>query len=445
MPIVFIHGVNARDGKSYRNAVGLRRKMFERLVVPVVRERFADFHVVEVFWGGLGMAFAWKLASIPDTKFLDTLGPEDEPAVRLVEHTQLLDLLGDAQPARPTSPELERLGTAAATLSNRLAAAARKDARGTIQAVLEGERVRVAASLERPPDEQQPDQASLRQAEREGELTALFLMAAAETGESDEVARRVAEAPDDDAVMTAIMQGVEAHYQRLVAEEEQVEGLGPVAWLRRRLSGVARRVEEVVTTPERVITRASSISLFKLFRKGVNTNGAYLVGDVLEYKLRGQAADGIADLVASEVSAAASTTDPGGEREPLVVVTHSFGSAIFYDLVTSVRLKGLPVDLWVMAGSQASLFAEMRFYQESPPNMPSTDCPVLGKPANVRSWVNVYDAADVLSYLAVPIFGPDAVTDVPMRRGANLVNAHGAYFTESTFYQLIADELRALL
>ena len=84
----------------------------------------------------------------------------------------------------------------------------------------------------------------------------------------------------------------------------------------------------------------------------------------------------------------------------------------------------------------------MRAYVGSPDDVPSEGTPTLGKPGAVNRWLNYYDAADVFSYLAEPVFGADAVTDIEVSEGANLKNAHGAYVSEPSFYHSVADALR---
>ena len=70
MPIVFIHRVNTRDtDEGYYQAVGCRRTFFDRIVVRAIREQFPnqfpDFAVLpDIYWGDLGVSFAWNLKSI---------------------------------------------------------------------------------------------------------------------------------------------------------------------------------------------------------------------------------------------------------------------------------------------------------------------------------------------------------------------------------------------
>jgi len=173
-------------------------------------------------------------------------------------------------------------------------------------------------------------------------------------------------------------------------------------------------------------------------RDDLSRKGLRFLGDVFEYLHRGRAANN--SILVRVVDAVKSAAVAG---EPLVVVTHSFGSEILYDALTSGRLGDLKIDLWVTAGAQTSLFGEMALFEKSDKSVKAPT--VLGRPGQVGKWINFWDAADVLSYLHVPIFGKDAVTDFSVRDGANLGNAHGHYFLTVAFYETIAQELGALL
>jgi hypothetical protein len=59
----------------------------------------------------------------------------------------------------------------------------------------------------------------------------------------------------------------------------------------------------------------------------------------------------------------------------------------------------------------------------------------LPKPASLHTWINVYDPADVLSFLAEPVF--HGVEDLKMQDGAHLANSHNAYFGSRDFYEAV--------
>ena len=164
-------------------------------------------------------------------------------------------------------------------------------------------------------------------------------------------------------------------------------------------------------------------------------------GDVFEYLRRGQSTGEklgpIAHLAAKGIQAAWQVAEKN--NEPLVVATHSFGSAIFdapLDLQRPQRY--LRPTLGNGRAAQVSLFAEMAVYRKNA----EPTAGFLLKPAKVQKWLNFYDQADLFSYQAQPVFGNEAVTDIRMPARIDILKAHSAYFTESFFYEKIADELR---
>ncbi len=77
MPLLFVHGVNNRTSDcGYFRDMGMRREMFDRLVVPAVRGRCPEFAILdEAYWGDLGVKYNWGLRSVPATNVLKSLTP----------------------------------------------------------------------------------------------------------------------------------------------------------------------------------------------------------------------------------------------------------------------------------------------------------------------------------------------------------------------------------
>jgi hypothetical protein len=65
MPIVFIHGVAARDGQSDSFLWGEIERYLRRYVAPAIAEDAAGVPISKVYWGDLGVTMAWGGASIP--------------------------------------------------------------------------------------------------------------------------------------------------------------------------------------------------------------------------------------------------------------------------------------------------------------------------------------------------------------------------------------------
>jgi hypothetical protein len=225
---------------------------------------------------------------------------------------------------------------------------------------------------------------------------------------------------------------------------------GPIDWARKRIDGVIQGAAKIVRGAGDMVKdagaeaqRVASLLILQAKRDDLSRKGLRFFGDVLVYLRRGHLPNAhIAQRVRDAIRQVAARTNANGSREPLVIVTHSFGSIALYDVLTSGELDDIKVDVWVTVGAQTSLFAEMRLYGSSAADVPSTAQPTLGKPKQVTRWLNFYDAADVISYVHEPVFGTDAVTDIQIRDRANLTNAHGHYFVTTEFYERIGRELK---
>ena len=442
MPLVFIHGVNTRDtDEDYARSVAARRTMFEQLVVPtVVKQGFPTFSVAsDIYWGNLGVSFGWGLRTIPDTQVLQSLGA----ASGSIQNIDLMELVSAS---RPASKEVESLGS-----EPLLVAAAKKDPGALVRAVFAPEAERFAPREMSPP---KPGitKMDLRKAALQGEHLGLLLIAVGELARDVQTTPELIQGKTDDEVTNKIQQEVQVRYQaraqaRLDAEASQeTEHLGKfgdaIGWAMDHLKGAVNAVKKAAGTVLAETERGASLLALKELRQGISSRGLRFLGDVFVYLHHGRtAAPAIYDCVKNGVTVLNTKSEDKGKREPLIVVTHSFGSEILYDLLTSGALKDVMIDLWVTVGAQTSLFAEMRLFSAMPPLPPDTSKFVLGRPENVKKWINFYDAADMLSFLHEPVFGQKAVKDIEVTAQGNLTNAHGHYFADPGFYERIAAEI----
>jgi hypothetical protein len=129
-------------------------------------------------------------------------------------------------------------------------------------------------------------------------------------------------------------------------------------------------------------------------------------------------------------------------QEPLIVVTHSMGGNIVYDILTHFAPE-LEVDAWISVGSQVGQFEEMKLFRASDPGIvkPSK---VRGLKPHVKYWLNVYDPVDLFGFLAAPVFR-DLDEDFLFRTGAGDLQSHGAYFKRPRFYREVFSRLERVL
>jgi hypothetical protein len=152
------------------------------------------------------------------------------------------------------------------------------------------------------------------------------------------------------------------------------------------------------------------------WRGPFSTSVQPFVGDIFRYLAFGEALRGyIADTVMRA-------------RPPVVLVGHSLGGIACLDLLA--RQPQVGVAQLVTVGSQGSQLYRMGALPGLPDGAEIPD----GFPA----WTNVYSPHDLLSYLAAPVFGRHAVTDVEIRGARTMPAAHSSYFEQDGFYQLLA-------
>jgi hypothetical protein len=120
-----------------------------------------------------------------------------------------------------------------------------------------------------------------------------------------------------------------------------------------------------------------------------------------------------------------------------VVVGHSLGGVIGYDILTSFA-RDLRVDAFVTVGSQVGLFEELKLFLASDRAIPREGSTKISLPPSVRHWLNVYDGNDVMSYRLSPLV--DGVVEFRYATG-ELLAAHGAYFGQPRFHQRLAERL----
>lgn len=212
--------------------------------------------------------------------------------------------------------------------------------------------------------------------------------------------------------------------------------------------GLGDKLKDAVKSIGGVIGNAASDLALRGFRRDLSRSVSLFLGDVFVYlgkrDVPGQQgtrdrifAPIVADLVAAAKEARAS-------GEPLVVVGHSLGGVILYDILTDQTAVDqlateigtpLKIDTLFTVGSQPGFFADLGLYAERP-----TEQAKLALPAGVSTWMNVFDFTDVFSFLCAPMF--DDVQDFGYDTVVNLLHSHSAYFQRPSFYKRMRARLQ---
>ncbi|BCG75953.1 hypothetical protein MesoLj113a_71110 [Mesorhizobium sp. 113-1-2] len=180
-------------------------------------------------------------------------------------------------------------------------------------------------------------------------------------------------------------------------------------------------------------------------REKITPGLAIFIGDVFRYLRENDARNQIRKTVSEAIVAAGKQRKP---NEPFVLVGHSMGGVILYDLLSSSEtVEGFSaaigtkfaVDLFLTVGSQVALFEEMKLYEASRSEF-SGQSRSVPRPEAVKNWWNAFDKMDVLSFITSPIF--EGAEDFSVDTIAGVLDAHGAYFSSTMFYARLNARLK---
>ncbi|MEU7869988.1 hypothetical protein [Dactylosporangium sp. NPDC049140] len=385
MALVFVHGIGNRSGAAYDRKVAFRDALFRRFLLDRAFPELTGSPILNPVWGGLGARLAWDHASAPGIRPGERLGPDD-PFVA--------DVMSVTDPGRTGQP---------------LVRVARDDLRDAIDLLYTMLDLRGRGA---------------------DEITDLADLAADLVDWCDR--QEGAEGPrlgpvDDDRELLELLVRAAAPQP---AQAEGSETLGG----RRRVREVARAALVAAVNRYRQQNvgppvRYAAAALRRLAGRPISL----LIGDVMVY-LGGRGTPAEPGPIVALVAAA---LDAGRRDGPLVVVAHSMGGNIAYDVLSHFR-PDIQVDTLITVGSQVGLFEELKLFGGSDPAVPDPRRPLVAPPANVTRWINVVDRGDVLAYRAAPIFGGAEDYDYP----SDAPWAHGAYFQQPNFHARLAERAR---
>jgi hypothetical protein len=391
MPIVFVHGVatrkdDASQRAAYEKAVEARVALMRSFLLPPLGLDAGTVQFWDPYWGGDAAKFAWEYASLPSGSE-EKMGPgEAVPALLLGEVWE-----GEVPPSDRVVLEVARRSMA--------------DAVDLLW----------AAAVERATDET--------------ETNAL----------ADLAVRATALARDDpEPLWLGTVSNDKQFLNRLSQELGSAvpaageESFGPQRALLRLREGLGRIGGAA--------GRLAGSAAVEVVRPSLNRSASMFLGDIFVYLQQRQKLGGnapIAKKVADGLERAANGRSP--EDPKLVVIAHSMGGNIVYDLLSNLRTD-LSCDVLLTVGSQVGVFAELGLFESvTPPTNPVTER--VPKLTNVGQWINVFDPNDVLGFAAERIF--TGVKDYEYSTGKGVLAAHSTYFIRPSFYDRLAKRLGA--
>lgn len=407
MPLVFVHGVSVRfEDPSNDPLVKARTALFRKFALRTLVTDPAKSLVLNPYWGKEAAKFPWNHAGLPSESY-EVFGSDDAMSSALM----------NVSPDAVSDPD-----TVLCRISQTSFEAA-VDALWKLAAV-----------------------------DLEDELIGEFANTAFEIAayvEANPNPSWVESASDDNAWLTMLMSETRSWTQEHEvvgnASPGQVhttlETFGSGAFSDKLQAVVASIRDSAVRLGDelrRFGTRARGPldSIFMKMRAPMHRGLATFLGDVFVYfRQREQHRRPIVDVITADLSLAAANKRQTGE--PLIVVAHSMGGIIMYDLLTS-SLSNLEIDVLVTVGSQIAVIEELKLFDSSDPAIPRASQRKVPKPKNVSRWLNVFDTTDILGFAASGVF--EGVNDYAFSTGHAW--AHGGYFVEPMFHRRLGVRLK---
>jgi hypothetical protein len=381
MPIVFVHGVNNRLDSGYRDSEKGRNGFLREIVAPALGLSANDLHIANPYWGDHAAQFAWGMAVLPQAsdKYEKFGGGDPALASSSMELVSQLELDGSLlDNAKKDFAKVVDLIYAAALAD----AATEQEARDIATSYL-----RAAAYAAKNP-------------------APAWLAQVNESNFVDVLNVRADTSADEQFGGGGLLDSLKEGWSRLAnaLPDAGTELAGKLA--RKKLNAV--------------VTRFTGDAFVYLSKRGAPQSPGPIVQTVLD-SLR-------------EASNKKTATD-----NKLIVIAHSFGGEIVYDILTQFDPQ-LQIDCLITVGSQVGLFEEMKLYLASrdniPPNPPDGK---VARPLSLKRWLNVFDTNDILSYRLEPVFA--GVDDYLYDTGFSSLEAHGGYFERPSFYKRLAARL----
>jgi hypothetical protein len=398
--VIFVHGVNTREGPVYRAATLTTEKFLRRHFAgaKIAGKALPDgFAIKFPYWGNLATSFAWGGAALPQDE-MQALGGSAE-----VDIQPLIAHLRDAL-ATELGPEP-------------LTALAKKDFSQAVDLV-----TTIALQSAKPGDEL---------------ATADFVVQASSYGAANPAPPWLAEVASDTQLISVL--------QDKIAGPTTVEAQGSRGALYNAITLTSLRLKKgVLGLVGRAADRTGDFASTKLLawsRESLNAVLGRFFGDVFIYLDGRGDKNRPGDIPKQILTAFADARQGARPDEPFIIIGHSLGGVIAFDLLGHFA-PDTEVDLFVSVGSQVAHFEEIKLYKISDRGVRA---PVKAKtPPNIRHWINIYDEVDIFAYAAKRVF--DRV-DVDGRYDTRTytIKAHGAYFQQDQFYQRLRariDELK---
>lgn len=457
MPLVFIHGVNVREGEEYEQDMALRNRLFADVFYKILGRNVPDAAIISPYWGELAPTGSNNNPYLPKINLqglqerrrrIRALLPEaakklfgrtPNPLLALAKSgsmEEMIDLMvsvahEDMLNEQDSDKKLKSLSKFA-YLSTRW-------------------RQRFHGRKEQLDwlNEINSDEELLDRLQKETELSPAELNLRASVNTREWVRNRLALSKERikdrlESSREKLREGVSHSKERIIGRIEKLRALRQTSRekIRARLElsrtriNKARKVarggaKATVASARKLTTNMAALAISNPARKIFHAQMSAFIGDSFFYfGSRGERFEpgSVPALCIQAIEDAAAMRT--SEDPDLIVVAHSMGSNIICDILSYFAPK-LEIDLVLTVGAQFPLFADLDMF----PGFSADERPIPKPPAAVN-WINFYDPNDFLGYSAEGVF--DGIVDVPFSSGRFGVSTHADYFKFVSFFELMA-------
>lgn len=395
MPLVFIHGVNVRKSVNYQNEVNYRNALFKRFLLKKIFPEPQTVTILNPYWGDYGVKFAWEKKSLPQSA-MEELGSDDEVPLILLNQIQL------EQETNPNTVLLEVAKKSIADMIDLLWSVSVNDV-------------------------------DKSQAEYLADLAARAVDYAKHNQHLDWLNNL----ENDEQLLRDLEQKINKWKPQNTTSNTEYSSQWEVLGSEEDWSPITRAASRI----HRTVVNFAGRPVTKSIRNILRGELANFIGDIFVYLSKRGVQDEPGEIVREIIKTLLEAKKLiNNKDDKLVIVAHSMGGNIIYDILTHFH-PDIEVDVLVTVGSQVALFEEMKLFRVSDETITAnSEVNRVSKPANVHRWINVFDFNDFLGFATEYVF--EGVKDFEYRTGNVLLAAHSTYFNLPTFHERLAKRIR---
>ncbi len=368
MPLVFVHGVGSRENDQYRKNLYQRNAFFQRTVLKEIFNN-PDTQIFNPMWG----------KHIPEMPENNPIIPLPKTYLKYQAFCADSNLMSGMIPAVHIGDEVPE--------DKRLLTLAQQSFPDFID--------QLWISAAHSPEVESDDQ-------KTSELVEAGIVAS-EYAQENPSPDWIAEAASDDEFIDKLVEKLEGWSHgntSITAVSTTFQSLGAGNRVIRWLKTSAKRIKKRFTD-------LPNDFLLRTMRPNITQITVRFFGDVFYYQTYRGTKDkpgSIVSTVGKDLLEARRIADDLPEK--LIVVGHSMGGNILYDLLTYFE-PNLKVDMLVTVGCQASLFKQLGLFtkQKEDEILGSFGKVKAPEPTGVDKWLNIFDPQDVLGFAFEPEFG----------------------------------------